>query len=154
LRNVSHIKKILYSLSVVLPSILFLFFYIKENLKAFKSIGFTAIFYFSFLCPFLLYIVAFDYNRWNSFVLINLFLGILIIREFDLFEPDKKEVTVKPRFLMVFIMVLSINFVSRNYFFDGYTVKLFPFTDHFKYVAGVLKGVKDFPEIPAPQVHE
>ncbi|NCY25999.1 MAG: hypothetical protein EBX37_14505 [Alphaproteobacteria bacterium] len=99
------------------------------------------------LTPLLMYFFGFDLNRWNSYLVIALFLnGIICVQLLQPAEPQAYLVNHKAIMAALFISILSMN--SHNYFFDGYGPKYYPYDSNIWYMRNVMNGTAPFPPLP------
>ena len=97
------------------------------------------------LSPQLLHMFGWDRYRWNTLTITTSFLMLYVVyRSRNHLLLTKLPNNIYP----IFILVIFLNGISTIQLFDGYSVKLFPFTEHRAYIIDVITGKEKWPYLP------
>lgn len=145
------------ALSVLLPQLLFfMFLSYKLFSMARVNILFVLLAMFASLSPFLLYLVAFDFVRWDSLVGVVCFLVYVIAATSQpktaLLLKNKDESSSAPinvgKYVPIAVFLLFFSAMSSMPMWSGYQAKMYPFFDHHKYFFHLATGQDSFPSKP------
>jgi hypothetical protein len=99
------------------------------------------------LSPWILNLVASDFNRWFTLSITTSFLvACTIASKYQGRHEKTPGYVIIPA---VAIVVVFLNANSTILLFDGHTQRSFPFVEHVSYVMDVIRGLQPFPVIPS-----
>jgi hypothetical protein len=138
------------SFVAMLPSFAFIMFYgLREirglTLPLLHRAVLGASFLLAALTPLSLYLVGWDWNRWNAIALLAAFASVLAIKLSFETEADQRAVPAYVWALGAIAVALSL--ASDTILFDGDTVKYFPFTRQLEDLWELLtEGIRRLPD--------
>lgn len=135
-----HIK----SLSVTLPVILtFIYLMVYMLIKSSTNIYLVILAILASLSPLLLHLFGWDMHRWNTLAITTSFVMLYVV--YLSTTKNNWLLTKLPNNIYpLVILVTFLNGISTIELFDGYSIKPFPFVEHYSSIIDLVAGKANF----------